>query len=109
METAGKNVFDAMNLNPHVAGRYSGDFPDVFGVHVFEVKQHHLTVHRPQAMYQLQETFDSDTLLRTALMIGGIRSRFDLFERDESPQIRPSLTDDVSGCRIVRHTVDPRS
>src|SRR5438067_1536248 len=49
-EPAGKDVLDAMNLHSDIAGRESGNFGDLGGLHIFEVAKHDLAVQRLQSL-----------------------------------------------------------
>ena len=95
MKLAGKNAFHSVNENADVACGYSGDLPDRLGIHVFEIKKHHLAIHRPQPMNQLQEPVECDVRFDVALMISGIRRGFDFLQSDKFRDSGPALADDM--------------
>src|SRR5438105_8900704 len=73
VKSASQNVFDAMNLNPHVAGRKTHNFSDRRRIHVFQVKKHQFAIKRPEATDQLKQPFESQSFLRIPLVVALIR------------------------------------
>ena len=109
VKSASQNVFDAMNLNPHVAGRKTHNFSDRRRIHVFQVKKHQFAIQRPEAMDQLKQPFESQSFLRIPLVVALIRHGFDFFQTHQASGSQSPLPDHMRCRCVVRHTIRPGS
>jgi len=109
VKSASQNVFDAMNLNPHVAGRETHNFSDRSRIHVFQIKKHQFAIQRLEAMDELKQPLESQSFLRIPPVIALIRRGFDFFQTHQASESQPPLPNDIRCCRVVRHTIRPGS